>query len=102
MAFKSCNPDEESREPVKRTAIVFLALGFAGTLCACASGGAEPPYRGRYGTSPWWGYYGQTVIVDPGYPEDEPIATPLPELHPEVPDIDVPEMGMPDMGGDDF
>lgn len=102
LAFKSWGASEEAHETVKGLATVLLTLGIAGLLCACTSSGAQPPYRGGYGTAPWWGYYGQTVIVDPGYPKDEPIATPLPEPPPENPDIDIPDMGMPDMGGDDF
>lgn len=85
-----------------RTSTVLLTVGIASLMCACASGLAQPPYRGGYGASPWWGYYGRTVIVDPGYPEDEPIATPLPEPPPDIPDVDIPDMGMPDMGGADF
>lgn len=85
-----------------RTAFWVLGLSVASLLCGCASGGALPAYRGGYGPAPWWGYYGQTVIVDPGSPEDDPIATPLPEPPPSIPDVDIPDMGMPDTGGGDF
>lgn len=85
-------------------AAVVLAIGMTSLMSACLTtpGSAQPPYRGGYGSSPWYGYYERTVIVDPGYWEDEPIATPLPESPPDLPDVDIPDMGMPDMGGFDF
>ena len=88
----------------RRIAAVVLAIGMTSLISACLTppGSAQPPYRGGYGTSPWYGYYGQTVIVDPGYWEDEPIATALPQPPPDLTDVDIPDIGMPVMGGVDF